>query len=114
MGKYASSEDAVNVVVTYVYAHWIELAGFVTTAIGIWLTARRNMLCWPITLAADLFYLIVFYKVQLLSDTLLQVFFIAFTLYGWWHWWRGVQQEGEVRVMRLPARDGAIAIVAGI
>ena len=32
-------------------AHWLELAGFATTWLGIWLTARRNMWCWPITLA---------------------------------------------------------------
>ena len=31
----------------------------------------------------------------------LQVFFLAFTLYGWWHWWRGVREDGEVRVVPL-------------
>ena len=43
-------------------AHWLELAGFITTGLGIWLTARRNLLCWPITLAADVLYLVVFYQ----------------------------------------------------
>ena len=41
-------------------AHWLELAGFISTGLGIWLTARRNLLCWPITLAADVLYLVVF------------------------------------------------------
>jgi nicotinamide mononucleotide transporter len=103
-----------SLVGNYLRDHWVELAGAVTTAIGIWLTARRNMLCWPITLAADLLYLVVFYKVQLLSDTLLQVFFIVFTLYGWFHWWRGVQQEGEVKVVKLPFPSGLVAVVLGI
>jgi nicotinamide mononucleotide transporter len=99
---------------SYLLAHWVELAGAVTTAVGIWLTARRNLLCWPITLAADLLYLVVFYRVQLLSDTLLQVFFIAFTLYGWFHWWRGVREEGEVRVVKLSRSSGLTAIVLGV
>jgi nicotinamide mononucleotide transporter len=99
---------------SYLQAHWVELAGAVTTAVGIWLTARRNLLCWPITLAADVLYLVVFYRVQLLSDTLLQVFFIVFTLYGWFHWWRGVQQEGEVRVVKLARSSGVMAIALGI
>jgi nicotinamide mononucleotide transporter len=98
----------------YLHDHWVEIAGAVTTAVGIWLTARRNMLCWPITLAADLLYLVVFYRVQLLSDTLLQVFFIAFTLYGWFHWWHGVQVEGEVKVVKLPVSSGFIAVVLGV
>lgn len=97
----------------YVVAHAWELFGFVTTALGIWLTARRNLLCWPITLVADVVYLVVFYKVALLSDTLLQVFFIAFTLYGWWHWRRGVRDEGEVRVEALPRQQAVVAIAAG-
>ena len=82
-------------------AHWLELAGFLTTGVGIWLTARRKLLCWPITLAADVLYLVVFYQARLLSDSLLQLFFVVFTLYGWWHWWRGVREEGEVRVVPL-------------
>lgn len=98
----------------YVAAHWLEIAGFVTTAIGIWLTTRRSMWCWPVVLAADVLYLVVFYAARLLSDSLLQVFFIGFTLYGWWHWWRGVQEEGEVRVELLPAKSLAIAMMAGL
>jgi nicotinamide mononucleotide transporter len=94
-------------------AHWLELAGFITTGVGIWLTAKRNLLCWPITLAADLLYLVVFYQARLLSDSLLQLFFVAFTLYGWWHWWRGVREDGEVRVVPLPTVSMLLAILAG-
>jgi nicotinamide mononucleotide transporter len=58
-------------------------------------------------------YLIVFYRVQLYSDALLQIFFLAFTLYGWWYWWRGVRQEGEVRVVRLPRPSLLAGLAAG-
>lgn len=103
-----------STLVVYLGAHWQELAGWTTTLIGIWLTTRRNLWCWPITLAADVLYLVVFYQARLLSDALLQVFFVFFTLYGWWHWWRGVQQEGEVRIERLRMMNAAIAIAAGV
>jgi len=99
--------------VLFFYDHWLELAGFITTGLGIWLTARRNLLCWPITLAADVLYLVVFYQARLLSDSLLQLFFVAFTLYGWWHWWRGVRAEGEVRVVRLSTQSMLLAVAAG-
>jgi nicotinamide mononucleotide transporter len=98
----------------YLVSDWKELTGWVTTLIGIWLTTRRNLWCWPITLIADLLYLIVFYQARLLSDALLQAFFVAFTLYGWWHWWRGVQQEGEVRIVPLRTSNALIALIAGI
>ena len=97
----------------YMAANWLEDAGFLTTLVGIWLTTRRKLLCWPVVLVSDLLYLLVFYRVRLYSDALLQIFFLAFTLYGWWYWWRGVREEGEVRVVRLPLASLFIALAAG-
>ena len=102
-----------STVVNYLVAHWLELAGFVTTAAGIWLTTRRLLICWPVTLAADVLYLVVFLQARLFSDALLQIFFVAFTLYGWWHWWRGVRDGGAVRVEPLAWPNLAAAIVVG-
>ena len=98
----------------YASGHWLEISGVITTVLGIWLTTRRLLVCWPITLAADVIYLIVFYRARLFSDALLQLFFIAFTLYGWWHWWRGVREQGEVRVEPLARPAFLIAMAAGI
>lgn len=98
----------------YVHTHFGELASALVTALGIWLAARRNILCWPVTLLADVLYFIVFYRVQLLSDTYLQGAFALFTLYGWWNWWRGVKQEGEVCVVDLPYTRAIAAVVAGL
>jgi nicotinamide mononucleotide transporter len=101
-------------IANYVATHWLEIAGVVTTVVGIWLTTRRTLWCWPVVLAADAIYLVVFYRSQLLSDSLLQLFFIAFTLYGWWHWWRGVREEGEVRIALLALPSLFIALAAGV
>lgn len=100
-------------IANYLTAHWVELAGFLTTWVGIWLTTKRMLLCWPIVLAADIFYLAVFYQARLYSDALLQVFFVVFTLYGWWHWWRGVCTEGEVRVVPLSVQGWVAGLIAG-
>ncbi len=100
-------------IVTYLSEHGLELAGMIATVLGIWLTTRRLLICWPITLLADVLYLIVFYRAQLYSDALLQIFFVVFTLYGWWHWWRGVRAEGEVRVVVLGARGWIVGLAAG-
>lgn len=100
-------------ILQYAAAHWLEISGVVTTVLGIWLTTRRLLVCWPVTLASDVLYLIVFYRARLFSDALLQLFFIAFTFYGWWHWWRGVRQEGEVRVEPLKMRGLLLGLAAG-
>jgi nicotinamide mononucleotide transporter len=100
-------------ITNYLAANWLEITGFITTLVGIWLTTRRLLICWPVVLAADVIYLVVFYRARLFSDSLLQMFFVAFTLYGWWHWWRGVREEGEVRVVPLDARGWIAGLAAG-
>lgn len=97
----------------YIAEHWLEDAGFLTTLFGIWLTTKRSMMCWPVILASDAIYLLVFYHELLLSDALLQIFFLAFTFYGWWHWWRGARDEGEVCVAPLSMRNMWLGLVAG-
>jgi nicotinamide mononucleotide transporter len=98
---------------SYLIEHWLEVAGMAATVLGIWLTTKRLLICWPVVLLADFLYLVVFYQARLFSDALLQIFFVAFTLYGWWHWWRGVRQQGEVRVEALSAGGWIGGLVAG-
>lgn len=98
----------------YLASNWLELTGAVTAALGIWLTTRRLLICWPVVLISIFIYMAVFFRAGLYSDALLQVFFVVFTLYGWWHWWRGVREEGEVRVVPLAMRSMALALVLGV
>ena len=88
-------------IVNYTFANWLEIVGAVTAVVGIWLTTRRSLACWPIILISDVACLIVVYRAHLKSDACLQACFIAFTLYGWWHWTRGLREEGEVRIAPL-------------
>jgi len=93
--------------------NWMEDAGVVTTVAGIWLGTKRKLICWPVVLISDVLYLIVFYRVRLFSDALLQIFFLAFTVYGWWYWWRGMRDEDEVRIVRLPLPELLWGLVGG-
>jgi nicotinamide mononucleotide transporter len=102
-----------NAIASYLAANWMEDAGALTAVVGIWLTTRRKLLCWPVVLVSDVLYLVVFYRVRLYSDAMLQAFFLAFTLYGWWYWWRGVRDEGEVRVVRLTLPGLFAGLAAG-
>lgn len=97
----------------YVAANWLENLAAAITLVGIWLTTRRTLLCWPVVLVSDVLYLIVFRDQNLKSDALLQVFFIAFTLYSWWNWARGVQSDGEVRVAPMRPMDWLAGLIVG-
>lgn len=101
-------------ITAYFAEHGLEWAGVLSTILGIWLTTRRKLICWPVTLIAIFLYMVVFYRAGLLSDALLQIFFAGFTVYGWWHWWRGMREEGDIRVVPLQPTSLVIALVLGL
>jgi nicotinamide mononucleotide transporter len=103
-----------SALIAYFASNRLEFVGAITAAFGIWLTTKRRLICWPITLVSIFIYMVVFYRAGLFSDALLQVFFVAFTVYGWWHWQRGAREQGQVRVEPLSRSSLLFAIVLGI
>ncbi|MGB2676942.1 MAG: nicotinamide riboside transporter PnuC [Candidatus Acidiferrum sp.] len=91
----------------------LEIAAVLTSVIGIWLSTRRKLSSWPVILVSCILYALVFRREKLYSDMLLQFVYMAFAIYGWWHWWRGVKEEGTVRVDRLSGRGLAAGVVVG-
>jgi len=92
----------------------LEIAAVVSSALGIWLMTRRALTSWPVTLLACGLYAEVFHQAKLYSDMLLQGVFAAFCIYGWWHWYRGVREEGAVRVEALTLRGKLGGLAVGI
>jgi nicotinamide mononucleotide transporter len=92
-----------------------ELFGFITGVLNVWLVTRENIWSWPLGVLNAVFYMIVFARAGLYSDTGLQVVYFVLSLYGWYHWLRGGPQHEAVVVTRTPPRTwmivSAIAVV---
>lgn len=93
---------------------WIELAGALLSATGVWLAAQRRMLSWPVGFAACVVYGWVFIDARLYSDALLQCAFAVFIAYGWFRWSRNLGTDGRVQVAPLPRHVALRNIGAGI
>ncbi len=91
----------------------LEIAAAFASLLGVWLTTRRKLSSWPVVLLACFLYALVFQRAKLYSDMLLQSVYAAFAIYGWWHWWRGLKEEGSVRVEHLSTRGLTSGIVVG-
>ncbi|TDW67340.1 nicotinamide mononucleotide transporter [Novosphingobium sp. PhB55] len=91
----------------------LEITAVAVSFLGIWLTARRQLLCWPVSLTACALYFKLFLDVRLYSDMVLQVLFGIAIVYGWTVWARGKDDAGEVIVSPLPPRRALIGLAAG-
>lgn len=67
----------------------VEVLGFVSGALCVWLVVRENVWNFPIGIANNLVFIVLFVGSGLYADASLQVFYIAIGAYGWWAWLRG-------------------------
>ncbi|MCU0648023.1 MAG: nicotinamide riboside transporter PnuC [Gemmatimonadaceae bacterium] len=89
-----------------------ELLGFTTGVLNVWLTVRERLWAWPIGIVNALFYLVVFARAGLYSDTGLQLVYLALSVYGWWHWARGGPHASTLTITRVP-RAEAVRVLSG-
>ena len=73
-----------------------EIAGAVILAINVYLVTKENIWNWPVAIVGSVFYIVVFFKTGLYSDTGLQVVYIILSFYGWYHWLRGGTASGTL------------------
>ena len=81
--------------------------------LAIWLTARRNMLCWPLNLVACALYFKLFLDVRLYADMALQAVFGLGILYGWIVWSRNRADTGAVVVKPLSRAKAVAGLAVG-
>ena len=74
----------------------LEIAANAVMALSIGLAARNRVHTWPTGVLGCLLFAIVFMRNQLYADATLQLFFIATSLAGWWHWLHPAQPLGAL------------------
>ena len=84
---------------------WTEVIGFVTGGVCVWLIVRENMWNWPIGLANNIVFFVLFTQARLFADAGLQIVYLFLGIYGWWHWLRGGEQRSELKVTHAPVRE---------
>jgi nicotinamide mononucleotide transporter len=84
--------------------NWQELAGFLTGALCVWLLIRQNIWNWPIGIANNIVYVVIFYRSGLYADSGLQFIYMAIGFYGWWNWLHGGVARSELNVARASGR----------
>ncbi|MEM9533112.1 MAG: nicotinamide riboside transporter PnuC [Pseudomonadota bacterium] len=75
------------------------------------LAARENIWCWLCAFVSTAIYIGLFYRVALLSESLLNVFYLGMAVYGWWQWRSGVQDQPR-KIQSWPLRRHALVILA--
>ncbi|MGW8951384.1 nicotinamide riboside transporter PnuC [Streptomyces sp. NPDC055709] len=83
---------------------WTEVLGFGSGALCVWLVARQHIANWPLGMANNVFFVLLFTQAGLYADAGLQVVFIALAVYGWWAWTHGGGPGSDALPVRRTTR----------
>lgn len=82
---------------------WIEAVGTIAGLLCIGLASLEKISNYFFGLINVTLFAIIFFQIQLYASLLLQVFFFAANIYGWYAWSRQTSQhEAELKIRWLP------------
>jgi nicotinamide mononucleotide transporter len=90
-----------------------EAWGFVTGGICVWLVVREHLWNWPVGLANNVFFFVLFLRGRLYADMSLQIVYLGLGIYGWLNWVFGGKNHTALKVSRT-TRSEWIALAAFI
>ena len=89
-----------------------EAAAVVLGICYLLLAVRELIWCWYAAFASTAIYLFLFWDVNLLMESGLQIYYLAMAVYGWWQWQHGDSSDGKLRISRWPPRVHFFVITA--
>ena len=73
----------------------LEIIAVVAAILYLVLAIRENIWCWLFAFISTSIYIYLFHSVSLLSESLLNVYYLLMAVYGWYQWRRGNHHEGR-------------------
>lgn len=98
--------------IQFILSNWPDILAFFSGVLGVWLTIRENIWCWPVSLVSVVISLIVFLNQRLYGDMSLQVVYFFAGIYGWLFWNDNRKKEFVVKRTDMGRLPGLLAITA--
>ncbi len=92
----------------------IEALAVAFTLLCVWLTTKRHVLSWPVSLFGIAFYILVFWQSKLYSDFGLQFIFFGQGLYGAFHWWKNREDKVHAKIGIMTPMERTLWISIGM
>lgn len=91
----------------------IEIIATIFGLLCVWFIVRESIWTFPTGIIMVSLYIIIFYQVRLYSDMGLQVFYVAFNIYGWYNWLHGGKDHGKLTVSYIGSKEAVLWTAIG-
>jgi nicotinamide mononucleotide transporter len=85
----------------------VEAAGFATGGASVWLAVKASVWTWPVGIASNAAFLVLFVEARLFADSALQLVYVVLSLGGIAYWLRGGSGRTRAPIRTVGAREAA-------
>lgn len=89
-----------------------EVMGFVTGGICVWLVVKEHLWNWPIGIANNIVFFVLFFHSRLYADMTLQVVYLGLGVYGWWNWIFGGANRTHLTITNTTTAEWIALLIA--
>ncbi|MEP3209020.1 MAG: nicotinamide riboside transporter PnuC [Maribacter sp.] len=93
-----------------IYVIVLEAIVLITGILSVWYAKKENILVYPTGLIATVITVYLFFKDGLLGDMMMNFYWSAMSVYGWWNWSRKKDDKRVVQISRTTAREKGIGV----
>ena len=88
----------------------LEAIVFVMGILSVWYAKKENILVYPTGLIATVITVYLFFRDGLLGDMMMNFYWSAMSIYGWWNWSRVRDSKKVVQISRTTSKEKVIGI----
>jgi len=88
----------------------LESIVLVTGIMSVWYAKKENILVYPTGLIATIITVYLFFRDGLLGDMMMNFYWSAMSIYGWWNWSRKKEGKKIVQISRTTMNEKLIGI----
>ncbi len=105
-----STEISAGISATWQAMSGLEVIAVILALAYLLLAMKERIECWYAALASTFIYTYLFWDVNLLMESALQIYYLAMAVYGWWQWRNLQQQENHAQIQTWSFKQHGMAI----
>jgi nicotinamide mononucleotide transporter len=75
-----------DIAIQFQQTTWLEWLGTISGFLCVYLAAKEHILNWPVAIISIIAYMALFFQYKLYGDSILQLYFLGTSIYGWYYW----------------------------
>jgi len=95
----------------YLNEHWLEVLAALLSIVGVWLTALEKVINWPVNIIGCAIYVYVFLNSKIYLDTGITIFYVVFSIYGWYEWLYGGKNKQAIEINHISLRTLGLLVL---